>query len=161
MICVTFIEVESEDLDSGEHVALVGLNGAGKTTLVKLILGLYEPDKGQIRINGVDITKLSKKDIFSLFSVVFQEKMILPFMLDENIALARKENIDHDRVEAVLGLSGLSEDLDERGITQDTYMTKQLTQHGVFLSGGQEQKLHLARALYKEAPALVLDEQQP
>lgn len=145
-------------IKNGEHIALVGLNGAGKTTLVKLLTGLYEPDKGRILINGADLRKLAKKDIYTLFSTVFQDRMLLPFMLDENIALVRKEKIDNERVEKVLRLSGLSEDLMERGITKDTYIFKQLTNNGIFLSGGQEQKLLLARALYKEAPALILDE---
>ena len=142
----------------GEHIALVGLNGAGKTTLIKLMTGFYEPTEGQIRINGTDMRKLRKKDVYSLFSAVFQDTLILPFMLDENIALKPKKEIDAGRVEEVLKESGLWEELKSRGITKDTYMSKHLTHEGIFLSGGQEQKLLLARALYKEAPVLLLDE---
>ncbi len=145
-------------IKKGEHVALVGLNGAGKTTLLKLLMGMYEPDSGQIRLNGVDITKLRKKDIYALYSAVFQDTMILPAMLDENIALKPKHNVDRKRVEEVLRLSGLYEELVERNITLDSYMTDRLTEDGIYLSGGQEQKFLLARALYKEAPVLLLDE---
>lgn len=141
-----------------ERVAVVGLNGAGKTTLVKLMTGLYNPTEGVIRINGTDITKLSKKDIYSLYAAVFQDVMILPFRMDENIALKREDEIDGGRVEKVLKLSGLYEEFRERNITQDSYMTQRLVKDGVTLSGGQQQKFLLARALYKEAPVLVLDE---
>lgn len=142
----------------GERVAVVGLNGAGKTTLVKLMTGLYEPTSGVIRINGVDMTKLRRKDVYGLYSAVFQDIMILPFRLDENISLQKKEKTDSKRVNEVLQLAGLQEELQKRGITQDSYMTQTLTEEGVNLSGGQQQKLLLARALYKDAPVLVLDE---
>lgn len=142
----------------GERVAVVGLNGAGKTTLVKLMTGLYEPTSGVIRINGVDMTRLCRKDVYGLYSAVFQDIMLLPFRLDENIALQKKEEIDAKRVDEVIKLAGLQEELQKRGITQDSYMTKTLTEEGVNLSGGQQQKLLLARALYKDGPVLVLDE---
>lgn len=145
-------------IKKGEHVALVGLNGAGKTTLLKLMMGMYEPAAGKIRLNGVDITKLKKRDIYSLYSAVFQDTMILPAMLDENIALRPKHAVDRKRVEEVLGLAGLYEELKERNITLDSYMTDRLTKDGIYLSGGQEQRFLLARALYKEAPVLLLDE---
>ncbi len=145
-------------IKKGENVALVGLNGAGKTTLLKLMMGMYEPTGGQIRLNGTDITKIKKKDIYALYSAVFQDTMILPAMLDENIALRPKHTLDRKRVEEVLRLSGLYEELEERKISLDDYMTDKLTEDGIYLSGGQEQKFLLARALYKEAPVLLLDE---
>lgn len=145
-------------IEKGEHVALVGLNGAGKTTLLKLMVGMYEPVSGVIRINGTDITKIRKKDIYELYSAVFQDRMILPAMIDENIALKPKYDIDKNRIEEVLRLSGLYEYLEENNISVDRYMTRQLTEDGIFLSGGQEQKFLLARALYKDAPVLLLDE---
>lgn len=141
-----------------EHVALVGLNGAGKSTLLKLMMGMYEPTKGTIRLNGADITKLKKRDIYRLYSAVFQDTMILPAMIDENIALRPKRSLDRDRVEEVLRLSGLDADFAQRGITLDSYMTDRLVEDGIYLSGGQEQKFLLARALYKDAPVLLLDE---
>lgn len=142
----------------GEHVALVGLNGAGKSTLLKLMMGMYEPTKGTIRLNGADITKLRKKDIYQLYSAVFQDTMILPAMIDENIALRPKADVDRTRVEEMLRLSGLDTDFSERNITLNSYMTDRLVEDGIYLSGGQEQKFLLARALYKDAPVLLLDE---
>lgn len=142
----------------GEHVALVGLNGAGKSTLLKLIMGMYEPSSGKILLNGTDITKLKKRDIYRLYSAVFQETMILPAMIDENIALRPKWDLDRKRVEEMLRLAGLEEDFAQRHITLDNYMTDRLVEDGISLSGGQEQKFLLARALYKDAPVLLLDE---
>lgn len=142
----------------GEHVALVGLNGAGKSTLLKLIMGMYEPSGGKILLNGTDITKLKKRDIYRLYSAVFQDTMILPAMIDENIALRPKRDLDRKRVEEMLRLAGLEEDFAQRHITLDNYMTDRLVEDGIYLSGGQEQKFLLARALYKDAPVLLLDE---
>lgn len=145
-------------IKKGEHVALVGLNGAGKSTLLKLMMGMYEPSGGTIKLNGTDITKLRKKDIYRLYSAVFQDTMILPAMIDENIALRPKRDVDRQRIEHVLQLAGLEEDFARRNITPDSYMTDRLVEDGVYLSGGQEQKFLLARALYKDAPVLLLDE---
>lgn len=142
----------------GEHVALVGLNGAGKSTLLKLMMGMYEPSGGAIRINGADITKLGKKDVYKLYSAVFQDTMILPARIDENIALRPAADVDRQRVEEVLRLSGLDRDFSERNIALESYMTDRLVEDGIYLSGGQEQKFLLARALYKDAPVLLLDE---
>ncbi|MCI8308302.1 MAG: ABC transporter ATP-binding protein [Lachnospiraceae bacterium] len=142
----------------GEHVALVGLNGAGKTTLLKLMMGMYEPTDGVIKINGEDIRKFRKKDIYALYSAVFQDTMVLPARIDENIALMPDYDIDNARIEKALRLSGLYEEFNERNIGTDRYMTRQLTEDGILLSGGQEQKFLLARALYKDAPVLLLDE---
>lgn len=145
-------------MHKGERLAVVGLNGAGKTTLVKLMTGFYEPTEGQIRINGVDLSKLSRQDVYSIYAAVFQDALILPFMLDENIALKRKEEIDEEKIEQVLKQSGLYEELERRHITSDSYMTQKLVREGVNLSGGQQQKFLLARALYKDSPVLILDE---
>ena len=142
----------------GEHVALVGLNGAGKSTLLKLMMGMYEPTKGKILLNGVDITRLRKRDICRLYSAVFQDIMVLPATIGENIALRPQRDVDRKRVREVLGLAGLDEDFSRRGITLDSYMTDRLVEDGIYLSGGQEQKFLLARALYKDAPVLLLDE---
>lgn len=164
---VTFFYAESpvptiRDLSftikKGEHIALVGLNGAGKTTLIKLMIGFYQPTSGHIRINGVDMNRLGRRDVYALYSAVFQDILILPCMLDENVALLPKTQIDRERVNEVLKKAGLWEEMERRNITLDSYMTKHLTDDGILLSGGQRQKLLLARALYKEAPVLLLDE---
>lgn len=148
----------SFQIGKGEHVALVGLNGAGKSTLLKLMMGMYAPTRGTIRLNGADITKLRKKDIYRLYAAVFQDTMILPARIDENIALRPAAEVDRKRVEEVLGMSGLDTDFSERGIRLESYMTDRLAGDGIGLSGGQEQKFLLARALYKDAPVLLLDE---
>lgn len=145
-------------IKKGEHVALVGLNGAGKSTLLKLMMGMYEPTGGTIRLNGTDIARLRKRDIYRVYSAVFQDAMILPAMIDENIALRPKRAVDREKVEEVIRLAGLETDFARRNITPDSYMTDRLVEDGIYLSGGQEQKFLLARALYKEAPVLLLDE---
>ena len=163
---VTFFYAEStvptiRDLSftirKGEHIALVGLNGVGKTTLIKLMIGFYRPTSGHIWINGVDMDRLGKRDVYALYTAVFQDVLIPPFMLDENIALMPKSQIDRERVQEVLKKAGLWEEMEQRNITLDSYMTKLITDDGILLSGGQRQKILLARALYKEAPVLLLD----
>ena len=112
-------------------MALVGLNGAGKSTLLKLMMGMYEPVSGRILLNGTDITKLRKRDIYGLYSAVFQDTMILPAMIDENIALKPKQDVDRKRVEEVLDRAGLTEDFSQRGITLDSCMTDRLDRKSV------------------------------
>lgn len=145
-------------IHNGEHIALVGLNGSGKTTLVKLMTGLYEPQKGTIYINGKDIRTLNREQIFSAYSIVFQDFMILPATLGENIALKPEHKVDKRRTVDALIHAGLYDDFKRRGITLSSYMTHTLSKEGIILSGGEKQKLMLARALYKNAPFLVLDE---
>ncbi len=145
-------------IDKGEKIALIGLNGAGKTTLVKLLCGFYRPDEGRILINGEDTAQYASTDLFSLFATVFQDTFILPFSISENIALKPKEEIDIERVMSCVEKAGLKEVIQnfEHGI--DTNMLKVLDEQGIQLSGGQTQKILLARALYKDAPMLILDE---
>lgn len=144
-------------IEAGEKVALVGVNGIGKTTMVKLLCGFYKPDSGKILIGGKDIRCLQKKDLFTLFSIVFQDIYIPPFTVAENISLQEAKNTDRDRVQSCLIKAGLWEKICqcENGI--DTPMTKEITD-GLVLSGGEQQKLLMARALYKNAPILILDE---
>lgn len=145
-------------INSGEKIALVGVNGAGKTTLVKLLTGMYEPDEGCILINGIDRNRFARSEFYKLFSVVFQEYFILPFKISENISLKRAADTDNKKVLNALEKAGLKEHLDSRGITPERYITKSMHKNGIELSGGQNQRLLLARALYKDAPVLVLDE---
>ncbi len=143
----------------GEKVSLLGVNGAGKTTLVKLLCGLYEPDEGKIFINDVDISTLPKKALYSLFSVVFQENNILPYPVGCNLSFKRLRDTDEERAWAALREAGLEEMFQERGIKMDTYMENiGNLKEGVKMSGGQEQKFLLARAIYKNGNILVLDE---
>lgn len=143
---------------SGERIALVGVNGAGKTTFVKLLCGIYEPDAGQILINGIDRNEFPRTEIYELFSAIFQEQMILPFTVGENLALKRADAVDVGKAWAALEKAGLKEIFEDRKIGIRTYMTKTMMEGGVELSGGQQQRFLLARALYKDAPVLVLDE---
>lgn len=145
-------------LEAGERVALVGVNGAGKSTIVKLLTGIYEPDEGQILYNGIPAGQFAKKEIYRLFSVVFQEHFMMPVYLGENIALQRLEKLDEKKVWEALEKAGMKKVLEEKKITLDRFVTRYVTREGVDFSGGQKQRLMLARALYKDAPVLVLDE---
>lgn len=142
----------------GEKLALVGVNGAGKTTLVKLLCGLYRPDEGRILVDGRSREEVSPKEWYRLLSVVFQEQLLLPLTIAENLSLQRREDTDDARAWAALEKAGLSETFARQSLTLDTYMQKKVSPKGIELSGGQKQRLMLARALYKDAPLLVLDE---
>lgn len=143
---------------AGEKLALVGANGAGKTTLVKLLCGMYEPDEGRILINGIDRSEFPKEEWYRLFSIVFQETLILPFTVGENLAMDRAERVDEAKAWKALEQAGLKHTFQEQGIHIRSYMTKTMMEDGVELSGGQKQRFLLARALYKNAPVMVLDE---
>lgn len=145
-------------INSGEKIALVGVNGAGKTTLVKLLTGMYEPDEGCILINGIDRNRFARSEFYKLFSVVFQEYFILPFKISENVSLKRAVDADDEKVLDALEKAGLKQYFDSRNITPERYITKSMHKNGIELSEGQNQRLLLARALYKDAPVLVLDE---
>ena len=142
----------------GEKIALVGANGAGKTTLVKLLCGLYQPTSGEIRINGTPVKKFGVKDYYRLFSPVFQDIRTGFFSLAQTVAGTAGEQLDEKRAEACMRMAGLSEKLDSLPEGIHTKLDKQLHETGTELSGGEAQKLMLARALYKDAPVLVLDE---
>ncbi len=142
----------------GERVALVGENGVGKSTFVKLLTGLYEPREGTIRIGGRDAKEMSKGERYRLFSAVFQENRIFPFTVLENLTLRPSQCADRERAKWALGKAGLWEVFERKGISLDSYMTKELLREGVELSGGQLQRFMLARALYYDRPVLVLDE---
>lgn len=145
-------------IHAGEKIALVGVNGAGKTTLVKLLCGMYDPDEGQILINGIDRNEFPREELYELFSVVFQETMILPFTVGENLSMDRLERIDEERAWDCLDMAGLGDFFREQNFSLNKYMTRTLMKDGLELSGGQKQRFLLARALYKGSPILILDE---
>lgn len=145
-------------IHAGEKIALVGVNGAGKTTFVKLLCGMYDPDEGKILINGIDRNEFPREELYQLFSVVFQEQLILPFTVGENLVLQKEDTIDTERAWDALEKAGLKSIFEDKGIRMDSFMTKKLVKDGVELSGGQQQRFMLARALYKDAPVLILDE---
>ena len=141
-----------------EKLAVVGLNGAGKTTFVKLLLKLYKPTSGKIYINGIDINTIDTKKYYKLFAPVFQDMECYAFSLAENISMKCEDETDKQYAKECLMKAGLGEKLNTLELGMDTPMLKVLTDDGLELSGGEKQKLALARAIYKNAPMVVLDE---
>ena len=143
---------------AGQRLAVVGLNGAGKTTFIKLLLRLYDVTGGEILVNGYNIKRFRRKDYYRLFAPVFQNVELFAFPLAENVSMKEPERTDRERALACLLQAGMEEKINalEKGI--DTEILKVLYEDGVDLSGGEKQKLALARALYKDAPVIVLDE---
>ncbi len=144
-------------IPAGENLAIVGLNGAGKTTLVKLLSGFYDPTAGQVLLNGKDIRQYNRRDYYRHFSAVFQHFSILDTTLLENITqkLAAEEN---DFVHDCLAKAGLEKNLAHLEAGLQTHVGRKIFEDGVELSGGEMQRLMLARALYKNAPIILLDE---
>lgn len=145
-------------MGKGDKFALVGVNGAGKTTIVKLLCGFYRPGKGRILVNGVDLSELNIESYFKQIAAIFQDAYILSFTIGENICGAAGENIRREDLIKVLELSGLKSKTDSLKEGSDTYLNKDMDEGGIQLSGGELQKLVLARALYKNARLLLLDE---
>lgn len=145
-------------IEPGEHLAIVGLNGAGKTTLVKLICGLIDPTEGEVLYDGKNIKELNREDVYKAFGVVFQQYSILPVTIAEIVAENINENVDVDRVRKCLQQAGLLEKINSMKNGMDTKYDKTMWEEGIDLSGGEKQKLLLARALYKNSPIVILDE---
>ncbi len=144
-------------IHAGERLAIVGVNGAGKSTLVKLMTGLFAPTEGHIYINGVDLTEMKKEELYQLYSAVFQDVNILAFPIRENVA-CKSENVDDARVQTALDKVGLWKKVEgfEKGL--DQMMLKVIDEDGTDFSGGERQKLSIARGLYKDAPMVIMDE---
>ena len=141
----------------GENLAIVGLNGAGKTTLVKLLCGLFDPTEGRVLLNGQDVRDFNRREYYGLFSAVFQEFSVLDVTVAENVAQTR-ENIDYEKVADCIEKAGLTKTVRELPKGVDTHVGREVYLDGVLFSGGQTQRLMLARALYKDGPILMLDE---
>lgn len=139
-----------------EKLAIVGENGAGKTTLTKLILGLLLPDSGEILLDGVNIRDYNIDDYYDLFAPVFQDTYLMTFTIRDTIL--QGSAMDQERYERVLRQSGMDEVVAGLEHGDETHIVRQVHSDGVHLSGGQMQKLQLAKALYKDAPMLILDE---
>ena len=141
----------------GEKLAIVGLNGAGKTTLVKLLCGLFDPTEGRVLLNGVDVRDFNRREYYGLFSAVFQEFSILDVPVAENIAQTN-ENIDTQKLWDCIEKAGLTQTIQKLPKGLDTHVGREVYLDGVLFSGGQTQRLMLARALYKDGAILLLDE---
>lgn len=144
-------------IDKGERLAIVGINGAGKSTLVKLMTGLFDVTEGEILINNIPIKEFNKKDLYSMFSVVFQDINIMAFTIAENVACS-SEDLDENRIMTALDKVGLGEKARNlsKGIHQ--MMLKVIEEDGLEFSGGENQKLAISRALYKDANMVIMDE---
>lgn len=148
----------SMTLKAGQRLAVVGLNGAGKSTFIKLLLRLYEPTEGEILLNGVNVQKYSKTSYYRIFAPVFQEVNLFAFPLAENVSMKSPDSTDKKLAEICLENAGFGDKLKELPSGVDTEILKVIYDDGTDLSGGEKQKLALARALYKDAPVVVLDE---
>lgn len=140
----------------GKKVAIVGENGSGKTTFIKLLCRLYDPATGAILLDGVDIRDYNYSQYMNLFSVVFQDFQLLAFPLGQNVACCR--NYDSERVKDCLKKAGFEERLKTLPNGLNTYLYKNMDEKGVEVSGGEAQKIAIARALYKDSPFVILDE---
>lgn len=141
----------------GEKLAIVGLNGAGKTTLVKLLCGLLDPTEGRVLLNGKDVRDFNRRRYYDLFSAVFQEFSLLDVTIAEQIAQTT-EGIDYDKIADCIEKAGLTATIEKLPKGLQTHVGREVYLDGVLFSGGQTQRMMLARALYKDGPILLLDE---
>lgn len=140
----------------GSCLAVVGMNGSGKTTFIKLLCRLYDPTEGEILLNGINIRKYRYDDYMKIFSVVFQDFQLLALPLGQNVAAS--QTYDAARVLDCLNKAGFGEKLAKMPHGLDTYLYKSVDTEGVDVSGGEAQKIAIARALYKDSPFIILDE---
>lgn len=145
-------------IKNDSKLAVVGINGAGKTTLIKLIMKLYNPTEGRILLNGRDLRDFDRDEYFKIFSPVFQNIECFALPIYENVSFAVEEETDMDKVTSALDRSGLLEKIDMYDAGIKVNLLKIFDEKGIDLSGGEKQKLALARALYKDAPIVILDE---
>lgn len=152
------LENVSFKIKKGEKIALVGNNGAGKTTLIKLLCGFYHPTSGEILINNVNIDEIDRDSLIKLVAPVFQDTIHYAITIKENIALEKDSDIDEEKINKVIELVGLKQKINSLKYGLNTVITRQIDEKGVQLSGGENQKLSIARAIYKDAPLIILDE---
>ncbi|NLO47645.1 MAG: ATP-binding cassette domain-containing protein [Clostridiales bacterium] len=146
----------SLNLNVGERIAVVGMNGSGKTTMIKLLYRLYDPTEGQITLNGIDIRKYNYDEYIGIFSVVFQDFRLFSFPLGQNVAASM--DVNQIRARECLLKAGFGKRLDDMQKGLDTCLYREFEDDGIEISGGEAQKIALARALYKNAPFVILDE---
>ncbi len=153
---VKVLDGVSITLEQGEHLSVVGLNGAGKTTFVKLLCRLYDPTDGEILLDGINIKKYDYEEYMQLFSPVFQDFKLFSFTLKENIAL--DSDCENSEIERLAESVGLKDKLNSLEKGADTVLFRDFDENGVEPSGGEQQKIAIARALYKKSPVVILDE---
>ncbi|MCI8443026.1 MAG: ABC transporter ATP-binding protein [Provencibacterium sp.] len=140
----------------GRRLAIVGENGSGKTTFIKLLCRLYDPQEGEILLNGINIKKYNYRDYMEVFAVVFQDFQLISQPLGANVAGGA--DYDAPRVKRALSDAGFGERLSSLSEGLDTLLYKDFDEGGIDISGGEAQKIAIARALYRDAPFLILDE---
>lgn len=146
-------------IESGEKIALVGLNGAGKTTLTMLMCGLFIPDEGEVLLDGHPLTDYNRDEMYALFGLVPQNYHLLPVSIARNIASAMTDDeIDREKLEYCIETAGLAEKIASLPNGAETPLNREVNRDGIELSGGETQKLLLARVLYKNPPCIILDE---
>lgn len=145
-------------IQPGEKLGIVGKNGAGKTTLIKLLAGLYKPTQGRILLNGIDVMSYTKEEYYKHISAVFQDIVLLPVGILQNVSSHKKSASNEERVWRSLEMAGLSMKVQtfEQGLY--TPMRKDVREDAIDLSGGEQQKLMIAKAMYKDSELLILDE---
>ena len=146
----------SVKLNIGKHFAVVGRNGSGKTTFIKLLCRLYDVDEGEITLNGINIKKYDLKEYMSLFSVVFQDFKLFSVPLSQNVTTSLE--YDEEKLFRCLDKAGILGRVEEMPLKENSVLYKDFDDRGIEISGGEAQKLALARALYKDAPFVILDE---
>ncbi len=145
-------------IEWNEIISIVGDNGAGKTTFIKLLMRLYKPTKGEIRLNGKNIWEYGFNEYVKNIAVVFQDYKTLAFKINENVALTDWKNISYEQVKNSLKKVGLLEKAQSLPYGDNTYITRKFEEAGVELSGGEQQKLAICHAIYKDSPIMILDE---
>lgn len=145
-------------ITEGEKLAIIGLNGAGKTTLVKLICGFYKPTEGEILFNGINVERFARRQYYSLISVLFQDYVLLPVTVRENISSLPPDRTDEEKLVRAMERADFLERYERLPDKGDSLLGREINDNAVDFSGGERQKLLLSRALYKEAPLLILDE---
>lgn len=145
-------------IESGKKLAIVGENGSGKTTLIKLLMRFYLPTKGRILVNGIDYRTIKQEDYYKMFSTVFQDFNLLAFSIKENIDFSLEESKNQEGIVRILKKLDMLEKIEKLPKGLDTHITQEYSPDGVNFSGGERQKLAIARADYKDAPILILDE---
>ena len=143
-------------IKSGEHLAVVGMNGSGKSTMIKLLCRLYDPTEGKITLNGIDIREFDYSEYLKFFAIVFQDFKLLAFPIGENVACC--EEYDEEKVWRCLEMAGIKDTVEKFPKKLNQAIYKLYEKDGIDLSGGEEQKIAIARALYKDAPFVILDE---